>query len=1203
MERGGSYERKAILLPYEWQLCEQLGLSEEEYRWFKKEIANRTYVRPAEYGLVPEVQNGPVVPILINLAIGLALTAVSMLLAPSVPRPEELKNRENRTKRYSDINGRDRFAPVVGFDSIADVATLGDPVPLIWTRREKDFGGVVVEPKLVWSRIYSYGNTQVCKMLYVVGESDIGKPLLAGLWLGNNGINVMTDVDYAFYFGNNTGTLSLVYGSEGATGGNPTAGTFPNFSQCWTPSNNSTFGISNPVANGTDYRVNWRVISILSDGSKEAKAQARMDRKKICGYGSVEQGMKGIGMGYPRRLGYVGDGRFQIVSEYLDPNLFVVRDVGDDENIIRASVDDINKALDAECAAADDLFQIGEKFMSGSTVFQVTGRSKDIWIPNGGTQTITLKQIDTIGSFPAQAVTEGSIQNDKFIHINGENMHGGRGYGSGYYPFMRFDEARIKNSRPCDVTEIGIKSTVWGRVNGFCNVNDLPTPDQLRWMDRNNVQVSSGTMQTYFRRTCGFKIYSRGVGSSVWMDGGPVFLVSGATPQAQYNYVRMTHARGLYEFRLVPLNGAILQRLADAGQSAILLKATSSTITKFSLSVASGECRGVAVSIGDYRDEPLFWQNPGEQDDGTNRIPGSVSYVGLSGAEKASYGRRAAIMYEIFGDPANFGSAGTQYRVIACTRTSDNNKQPLTAQLLVWSSPINHKFESDGVTRRVWGDFRWAVWDLNRNLWPKESSGNSWLTGQEELGLWSDPDVESTRSTRWQVGMMLRFEVEITPQNPFHFSNITSNENMNSWMAESRYDTYNSRFMFSVDSLTSPPRYGDRELRKFEHYAQIADVSHYGSLIERSCDSGPEHEITYVNEIRNYQRSNNSLCMAGVVVRANRSFTSLDQLRMYITSGVNNSNSFPKLVEYMLSNAAVRGSRKLDSSMIDYGSLNSADSFCRGKGMYFDGVLADRQNLRSYIATMAPFFLLTLTIRNGKLGLHPAIPEGSSHQLFTAGNIVDGSLSVNMIDISQRRDFQAVMVYRVNQLNQLPETRSVRLAYDTNAPMEQFDMSSYCTNVEHAKLAGRFMLAVRKHITKQITFQTTPDQARFGPGDLVSVSLDTAIVRSMETGTVLEDGTINSPVTMADGAVPVVFWRPGMDDVEQGTMTVVNGHAQEELMRGAMFALRSSTVTTTRMMVETVNLTEDGLVEVSGTDFPEAIASDVYGGGSIGVYE
>ncbi len=45
----GASTRQYPLLPYEKQICELAGLSEEEYKWFKEEVAKGNYIRPAEY--------------------------------------------------------------------------------------------------------------------------------------------------------------------------------------------------------------------------------------------------------------------------------------------------------------------------------------------------------------------------------------------------------------------------------------------------------------------------------------------------------------------------------------------------------------------------------------------------------------------------------------------------------------------------------------------------------------------------------------------------------------------------------------------------------------------------------------------------------------------------------------------------------------------------------------------------------------------------------------------------------------------------------------------------------------------------------------------------------------------------------------------------------------------------------------------------
>jgi hypothetical protein len=91
----------APLLPFERDLIATIGCSEEEYRWYKQQVALRTKERPAEYDLVPDVQNtGAEIIAIVSLVIGLASTAVSLLLAPKPPSQPE-SPREGRNKRLA----------------------------------------------------------------------------------------------------------------------------------------------------------------------------------------------------------------------------------------------------------------------------------------------------------------------------------------------------------------------------------------------------------------------------------------------------------------------------------------------------------------------------------------------------------------------------------------------------------------------------------------------------------------------------------------------------------------------------------------------------------------------------------------------------------------------------------------------------------------------------------------------------------------------------------------------------------------------------------------------------------------------------------------------------------------------------------------------------------------------------------------------
>ncbi len=102
------------LLPYEVALIQALGCSEDEYKQFVRFAQQHAGVRPAEYAHIPEINNWEVVAI-VSLILGLASTAVSILLAPKVPAletPAKLKG-----KKLADQIGPTRFNQTTSFDN------------------------------------------------------------------------------------------------------------------------------------------------------------------------------------------------------------------------------------------------------------------------------------------------------------------------------------------------------------------------------------------------------------------------------------------------------------------------------------------------------------------------------------------------------------------------------------------------------------------------------------------------------------------------------------------------------------------------------------------------------------------------------------------------------------------------------------------------------------------------------------------------------------------------------------------------------------------------------------------------------------------------------------------------------------------------------------------------------------------------------
>lgn len=1206
--RYGSREIKRTLLPFEAELCDLLGVSEDEYFAFVDACAERAGYRPAAYDLIPDVQAGPaLVPILIQLAIGIAFTAISALLAPKPDEPEQIKQRTraNRT-------GADRFSPRYGFDSIADLASLGEPVPIVWTFYTGYSGGVVFEPKLVWSKAYSWGTQQSLKLLYVLGEGAEGQPAApdrAGIWLGNNGLNVLQDRNFAFWYSTSGKPgASPLLGTANASraSGDPSPGyqgdKFPNFSQSYTPSNNSVFGVSNPIANGTHYRVQWRTVSVPAALDDDGKQRGIEERLKICGFKGA--GMPGVGVGYPRRLGQISSGEFLISGRWLKRNIF-------DEEV---GVDDINSALDNECIAADDVMQIGEYFISGGTVYQVTGRSREgVWLPptmdDGGTRSeatspdmvVYITPVETVWS----GVGNGILNRDKVagrypISRNAQRWDftdrstnargvGQDNIGGGHYPFCMFTSAEVKNSRPCDVTELGIRSTVWGRFNGTTNFNTIPSPKRLQKLDEENVTVQTGTMNLYFKRTSLFTVWVRPAGSSSWSQSGRMFAVRGATPQEQYNVLRFVHAqRAEYEFRLVPLTGTVALEMMQSNPGAyvhILNAAADTTPESYGIAVSMPYgitlyAYGTTEAVSSIVTERLTWSDPFKNDN-TRYLPDSARFVQVLG-NKSTAVKQAAILYELMGGKKP--SSGQTEGVVVSVTGKKNNGKPFQAAVF---------FTCTAVWAPVEKEWRWGPPD-NVSIWDQYTAAGELKVDIENGEIdprWNpawgtQSGMVSDASASWPSteGKRMKVFVDISPENPYFDS-------------ASPDDGYRVGLLFTVWSARrqQPLQTG---LRKFEWYTSVNEVSHYGSSITRSCESSPEHAITYVNEIRDNSATFTSLAMCGVSVKSNRSFSSADQLRLYLRSGITASNSFPRLIQYMLGKAG----SGLAGGMIDTASFDTADSFCASNKLFFDGVLAERTNLRSFITSMAPFFLLNLVIANGKLALKSALPTASV-ALFTEGNIVDGSLRVEKIDTGERRPFRAVMIWRSNPLNQLPRTRTVTAYWNdrSNSPMEQYDMSAFCTQESHATLAARYLLAIRRYVTKTVSFKTTPDQARVQPGELITLAVEQVAITRQATGVVRATGEVVSTVPMSDGTYDAVFYKSGDDHPMDVKLTVQGGSVVAPYHWGGLFALKVNTVTSNPYIVEQVQLDEDGLVDITASEFPPSIRDAVFSGSGISV--
>ena len=172
---GGSLEPirrptgSRLLLPYVLDLCESLGITSEEYWEFIFAAQEHVKKRGPEYAHIPDVRNDPVT-LIINLVIGIALTAIGTLLAP---KPKAPNQRDPKRLDIAGSQGRTRYTRSNNFDSVQQLANLGETVPLIFANYRTvggvNYGGIRVETDLLHSQLISSGSNQLLYALMTFG--------------------------------------------------------------------------------------------------------------------------------------------------------------------------------------------------------------------------------------------------------------------------------------------------------------------------------------------------------------------------------------------------------------------------------------------------------------------------------------------------------------------------------------------------------------------------------------------------------------------------------------------------------------------------------------------------------------------------------------------------------------------------------------------------------------------------------------------------------------------------------------------------------------------------------------------------------------------------------------------------------------------------------------------------------------------------
>ena len=246
--------------------------------------------------------------------------------------------------------------------------------------------------------------------------------------------------------------------------------------------------------------------------------------------------------------------------------------------------------------------------------------------------------------------------------------------------------------------------------------------------------------------------------------------------------------------------------------------------------------------------------------------------------------------------------------------------------------------------------------------------------------------------------------------------------------------------------------------------------------------------------------------------------------------------------------------------------------------------------------------LCNFSIVEGRFAVRPALPVDSAggislepvdiKAIFTAGNIIEGTFEIDYLQNEERAPFKASATYRTGEARQLPEEDNVFVRYAGEAsgnlegtvPLESFPMAEWCTRKEQAVLACKYMLALRKHVTHTVSFQTSPDGLSLAPGDYIKVNTISNPFSSSRLGTITPDGKIKALSPLDDGTYEVTIYRPGSEASERATLTIEQGASTS--LKNVIFSWNDTTNTSGVYLVEQLTINEDQLVEVVASSFP-----------------
>jgi hypothetical protein len=436
---------------------------------------------------------------------------------------------------------------------------LGETIPLVFANYSSaNGGGVRVSSNLLWSRMTSWGTTQQFEGIYLFSSGPLAaRPEFEGFAIGDSLITSYPADKLRLIFGTDGGrprsqvlsnvsvgmgqypntastkTRTEPNGAPPFTVFRPNVGSSPDFCGARTPSSQTQFGAYAPMPNGMAFQIPYELILIPDGQGRDVKNRAREKRRKQRQYYRIGAAITGTAGPIEQKGSTI---TYQITTDLFNGSRF-----GDWGNV------DIRQSQETRRVEIDSEIGIGSSYLVGSTLTTCTAINTENPFDLNTPKTYT---------FTVSESSPGNNVDIRSLSSSGTTESGGLGVYENL-TVQRVATATISNSRPCNVTEIGIRSNVWKQIS-FANVNTQPSDSTITDFEEEGGDIALGRINKYITRYSFFGLQARVRGGTSWtsLTGvSNIFCIKGNTPQDQYNYLFVEHPLGQYEFRLVPVPG------------------------------------------------------------------------------------------------------------------------------------------------------------------------------------------------------------------------------------------------------------------------------------------------------------------------------------------------------------------------------------------------------------------------------------------------------------------------------------------------------------------------------------------------------------------------------------------------------------------------------------------------------------------------